>query len=344
MASRETKSIGGAAEPDLKRRRLLDAGGPVEDDERARQKMRDAEVYKSNSDDDFTGFDPDNIADMKHLSGSYEIKPMGYFAQRGDLKMMRWLYVNGADTRDEDVSVFHVYFPMMSAACFGRIDACKWLFARGASADIKRRTKSIFENNIIDGSCLSFALGNGKRELSRWLILNGALCKDNTSGELDREAMGKDLNGTFFSRSNSTFMAERSVLLEWANGLQYARDSFLRFLMGTLSPAEYSPSSLRKVLLKKLESEQATSRLLESLPTNQHRQLWDELLAARAKRQPNNLSLLSGKPGVLELVCDYVGIVRGREARIIRQLAEILPRFNEIMDSLDQSDSDEEYE
>ena len=122
MASRETKSIGGAAEPDLKRRRLLDAGGPVEDDETARQKMRDAEVYRSNSDDEFTGFDPDNVADIKFFSGiddddSYTVKPMGYFAQRGDLKMMRWLYVNGADTRDEDVSVFHVYFPMMSAAC-----------------------------------------------------------------------------------------------------------------------------------------------------------------------------------------------------------------------------------
>ena len=29
---------------DLKRRRLLDAGGPIEDDETARQKMRDAQV------------------------------------------------------------------------------------------------------------------------------------------------------------------------------------------------------------------------------------------------------------------------------------------------------------
>ena len=37
---------GGRVEPDLKRRRLLDAGGPVEDDETARQKMRDAKVYE----------------------------------------------------------------------------------------------------------------------------------------------------------------------------------------------------------------------------------------------------------------------------------------------------------
>ena len=32
------------AEPDLKRRRLLDAGGPIEDDETARRKMRRAKL------------------------------------------------------------------------------------------------------------------------------------------------------------------------------------------------------------------------------------------------------------------------------------------------------------
>ena len=39
-------SSGGGAEPDLKRRKLLDAGGPIEDNETARQKMRDAEVFE----------------------------------------------------------------------------------------------------------------------------------------------------------------------------------------------------------------------------------------------------------------------------------------------------------
>ena len=33
-------------EPGPKRRKLLDAGGPIEDDETARQKMRDARVYE----------------------------------------------------------------------------------------------------------------------------------------------------------------------------------------------------------------------------------------------------------------------------------------------------------
>ena len=115
----------------------------------------------------------------------------------------------------------------------------------------------------------------------------------------------------------------------------------LTFLMGTLSPAEYSASSLRKLLVKKLTSEQATDRLLKSLPIDEHRQLWNELLASSDRQR--TLTFLSGKSGILELVCGYVGIVRGREARIIRQLVEVLPDFNKDMDALDcHYDSEEE--
>ena len=298
------------ADPDVKRRRLLDAGGPIEDDEIARQKMREAKVGEPGS--EITGFDPDNVVDIKHFAArdndNHRIKPMGYFAQNGDLKMMRWLYVNGADTRDEEVGVF---FPMIRAACFGHIGVCKWLFAHGASADVKRRTKLLpaVENHVLVGpfrSCLSFAIRSEKRELIKWLIIKGVLCKDNPPGELDLRAMKRDFTG--LPRSQSSFHM-RMMLLKWANGLQYARASFLTFLMGTLSPNENSPSRQQR--------------------------LWDEFLPANTKRRPNNLSLLSGKSGILELVCDYVGIVWGREARIIRQLVKVLPDFNEIMDSLD---------
>ena len=62
-SARVSASVGtgrkGGKEPDLKRRRLLDAGGPIEDDETARQKMRDAWVY--NNDDEVVGFDPDDV-------------------------------------------------------------------------------------------------------------------------------------------------------------------------------------------------------------------------------------------------------------------------------------------
>ena len=58
----------GDAEPDLKRRRLLDAGGPIEDDETAEQKMRDAKV-RGEMRGDITGFDPAEMG-QKSMRGT----------------------------------------------------------------------------------------------------------------------------------------------------------------------------------------------------------------------------------------------------------------------------------
>lgn len=41
---------------------------------------------------------------------------------------------------------------------------------------------------------------------------------------------------------------------------------------------------------------------------------------------------LSGKAGVLRLIGDHVDVVCGREARIIRQLTELLPDLNKELD------------
>ena len=317
MSVRETAGIGG--EPELKRQRLLDAGGPIEDDETARQKMRDAKVYMSGG-NGITGFNPDDVERRLHFRGDL-ISPMGYFAYEGDLPMMRWLYVNGAHTQDEDVDF---YIPMCTAALHGDLEACRWLYEHGASKDIKSRTYR-------DTSPLSIAFDESeKRELCRWFILNGALCKDDDSGDLDLGLMRKDLNR--FSGSE----AERPVLLKWANGRHRIREAFLVFLMGTLPPPEYSPSAMRKLLIKRLQSERATDQLLGALPCDQYQQLWTNLIEITC---PANR--LFGAPGVLEMIGDYVGVVRGREARIIRQLIEILPDLNAELDE-DSSSSEED--
>ena len=307
---------GGGVEPDLKRRRLLDAGGPVEDDETARQKMRDARVGEPGG--EITGFDPDDVVGIKRVSGRedgdiYRIKPMGYFAQRGDLPMMRWLYVNGADTRDDELEYF---FPMYSAALKAKLEACKWLYEHGSAQDIKRRVP--LSTNPTDLSPLSLTSGRSRMKLhclvSRWLILKGALCKDDGSGDLDLGLIEKDIRSAY----------KRRKFLEWSNRLNQAREAFLVFLAGTLSPPDYSHSSLRNLLVQKLQSEEATDRILGSLPSSQHHQLWGDLLAAGEQRACP-VSSLSGKSGVLETIYDFLGIVRGREARIVRQLTEVLP-------------------
>ena len=277
---------GGAAEPKPKRRRLLDAGGPIEDDETARQKMRNAEVYARGVDGtegDYVGFDPNNVGDVKSqqnydagMHAHHAITPMGYFAMMGDLPMMRWLYVNGADTRDEDIDW---NFPMYRATIHGNLGICKWLFQHGAAKDVKRRTR-LGEQDAHSPLCLAF-LTNTKQHVCKWLILNGALCKDDDSGELDLETMKHGLGADYVRLAR-----ERKALLEWATDLHRARTSSLLFLSGALSRPKHTYSTRRNV---------------------------------------SPVQLLAGKSGTLELIGDYVGFVRGREARIIRQLTEMLP-------------------
>ena len=295
---------GGGAEPDRKRRRILDAGGPIEDDETARRKMRDAHVYERGvrgTLGEYSGFDPDNVLDVKswlvydhgaRLNSA--VKPMGYFARNGDLSMMCWLYVNGADTRDVDVAV---KFPMWMAATGRHLEVCQWLFDHGAAKDVKRRTRAEHGYYPNGRSAFSVTFGSkASRNITRWLILNGALCKDDDSGDLDVEVMKQDLDPKYDRQFGR--VQERKALLEWANDLHRARTSFLLFLSG----------------------------------------------ACITRRSSAPARLLSGKSGVLKLVFDYTGgIVLGREAKIICQLTEMLPKIELPVesDSSAESSSDE---
>ena len=280
-------------EPGPKRRKLLDAGGPIEDDETARQKMRDAQVREIGTYREFSGFDPDNVRDVKRFFLN-ESTAMGYFAMvKGDLPMMRWLYVNGADTRDVDVDY---WFPMhmVAASLHGETEVCKWLFDHGAAKDIKRRTREKNTTVYPKGrSPLSVAFTNveapSHRKLSQWLILNGALCKDDDSGDLDVETAWQDLGEAYAWRG----VQERKALLEWANDLHRPRTSFLLFLSGALCAPKH---------------------------------------AYRTRRNSSPAKVLSGKSGVMELIGNYVGFIRGREARIIRQLTELLPNLIQQLD------------
>ena len=321
--SADSGGKGGGKGPELKRRRLLDAGGPIEDDETARQKMRDVFVYKrgvNSNPFERVGFDPDNVADVKStdpfdadtLDGN-AVTPMDYFTEKGDLPMMRWLYVNGADTRSVDLPID---FPMYRAASHGLLDLCKWLFQHGASGDVKRRTGAA--SGGFTPLSISFR-DSRKQNVSRWLILNGALCKDDDTGDLDIDLMKTDLNR---SMMNPEF--QRYELLKWAREHRQSRSSFGVFLMGTLSAVTYSATKLRNAFLARIRSEQVVDRLLRDIPPDEYHLLWDGLFP----RRDCPLAVFAGKSGTLELIGDYVGIMRGREGRIVRQLTELLPVVN----------------
>ena len=289
---------GGGNEPDPKRRRILDAGGPTEDEETARQKMRDARVYEIGVAGtyvygEYDGFDPDNVSEKRLLYGSgSQLTPMGYFSREGDLPMMRWLYMKGADTRDENEGF---WFPMYAAAQKGEMEACKWLYEHGASSDVKRETRSELKGSrglrpltvalsiklfrpltstVVAGMehVLKYA------DLCKWLILKGVLCQDDDSGNLAIEKVQFEFT---WSRQGNSILNGKYIL-EWARKFQQTRVAFQAFLNGTLARREYS-------------------------------------------RGVGPLKAFSGKSGILELIGDYVGVMRGREARIIRQLTEVLP-------------------
>ena len=162
-------------------------------------------------------------------------------------------------------------------------DTCKWLFAHGASNDIKRKPGSGLEGRARRPLYTTIRYGLPfYQSLRKWFILNGALCKDDASGELDVEIMERDI-----AVNPSSWRAkERKDLLEWANNIHRARTSFLPFLSGTSSDTKHAYST---------------------------------------RRSSSPVSLLNGKSGVLELIGNYTGIVRGRKARITRQLTELLP-------------------
>ena len=114
---------------------------------------------------------------------------------------------------------------------------------------------------------------------------------------------------------------ERRRLLDWAKEHHQSRSSVCAFLMGTLSKPQYSATKLRNELLARNRSEKVVDRILGNTPPDEYRLLFDDLFTHRV----GPLAAFCGKSGILELIGDYVGIMRGREARIIRQLTELLP-------------------
>ena len=162
--------------------------------------------------------------------------------------------------------------PMYTAALHGHLNVCKWLSEHGgAKDDIRWRGKS-FDG---DDSTLQASLHERVKGLgtAQWLILNGALCRDNDSGEIDQDIMRRDLQ-PYKPYYGLKWIDRRPKLLSWAQEAVMIHSNFLVFLRGTLSPTNF---------------------------------------AGVGSKYQSTLKVFSDKPGIMELIADYAGVVRGRD-------------------------------
>ena len=149
-----------------------------------------------------------------------------------------------------------------------------------------------------------------QQETYRWLILNEALCP-NDDGIVEigliREALqsegGRD---------------ERMHMREWADGAVRTYDGFMVFLMGTHRRVvpPFRREDLQKLLKKKLASD-SVSAIMKHLPEDQQLFIWNN--EQKNKHRNCVLQYLSGHPGIRKSIADMVGVVRGRELRIMRR-------------------------
>ena len=235
------------------------------------------------------GFDPDNEAlDNRYMVlwvshfYAFEITPMIYFARKGDLKMCRYLVSRGASTTKESSCGF--WCPMYAAASRGHLDVCKFLFANGGKNGIRRV-------NAGDWTPVAAAALNEHHAVVRWLVLEGALCANDSSevvegGRLYPKIENSDLVSRNLDRKKVDRSRER--LVEWAEEITQCHASIITFLQGTLPPA----------------------------PGTDGR---------------SDLQCLSGHPGIREHICDFVGreVTKKRHLHILRQVKDALPPLDE---------------
>jgi hypothetical protein len=217
---------------------IIAFGGPMYDEATARKRLREVVLVPADSmfaedGEAEIGFDPDDAAldnvyfvyDGNDFFG-VEITPMVYFAVKGDAKMCRYLISRGASTTKSCAEEDGFFCPMYATAHWGHLDICKVLYANGAQNDVRRG------NPAADGwTPFHAAACHGYDELIRWFVLQGALCADGNSEEIEEDRV------SFEALRYDSVRSSWQRLVEWAKEVTQTHSSVVAFLCGALPPA-----------------------------------------------------------------------------------------------------------
>ena len=118
---------------------------------------------------------------------------------------------------------------MAIAARRGHLEVCKFLHANGASHDI-------WKEGTGNWTPFHSAAFHGHDELVRWLVLQGALCADGSSEEIETDRDHLVYPELCFG-NESKFSSSCELLVEWAEEVTQSHSSVMIFLLGMLPPA-----------------------------------------------------------------------------------------------------------
>ena len=176
-------------------------------------------------------------------------------------------------------------FPMLAAAEEGYLDICKWLFEYGGDAKYQINREATGGRTPLQKSYDAWYQGSDKEgKTCRWLLRNGG------GQHFSSKAMHHflEIKGTEEIQSN--------LLVMWMRENIQFHDTFILLLCGAATMiATSSSQSYRR--------------------------------SRRCKRPLHHqrpLQILHGHPGIMELIGDCVGLIRGKELRMLKEFNELV--------------------
>ena len=326
--SRGRSSSEADEEPEAKKPRKLtgaDLGGPIENEKTAKAKLINA------------GFDPENLmAEWRVVTppdgmGQWGANAITQFCGAGDLKMVRYLVSKGMSTTSKAAAGDRIS-PMRAALFMGQTHVCRWLFQHGAAFEVKTTSSLTNEANLLRTSLRAWKAGRGSNA-SQWLVQNGALALQDGSPDFD--AIDRIAS---YSGATSEF---RNLLL-WAEESLRVNTNTHLILLGTILPREYSTDALLEYLSHGLKSEEAAKYTVGRFSPEERLEFWKKLPFNRS----SPLQALAGQPGILEVIADFAGFVRGKHMlrilqSMVRPLESAIAKSRVIME-YDDVDSDDD--